>query len=113
VVGSESPTVGSVETDLIDALTHEDDQWLWEPVWSLNSKYPAFPTAEKVALVRRVVLGLVAQKRVTLWQGQWPSGISGPLSTQGIERIAVEDPPWSDPEGTDLRVIVQLAERAT
>ncbi len=109
-MASESPTAGSVEADLLDALTYEDDQWLWEPVWILNSKYPAFPTPEKIALARRVVLGLAAQSRVTLWRGQWPSGISGSLSDEDIERITVEDAPWSDPESTDLLIIIQLAE---
>jgi len=110
VVASDSPTPGPVEADLVDALTYEDDQWLWEPVWNLNAKYSAFPTAEKIVLARRVVPGLAAARRVTLWRGQWPSGISGPLSTSDIERITVEDPPWSNPEGTDLLVIIRLAE---
>jgi hypothetical protein len=104
------PTADSVEIDLIDALTYEDDKWLWEPVRTLNNKYPYIRTTEKVGLARQVVLRLAEQKRVTLWRGQWPSGISGPLSKADRERIAVEDSPWSDPEGTDLLVIIQLAQ---
>ena len=106
---SESPTPDSVEADLIDALTYEDDQWLWEPVWRLNGKYPDIPIADKVGVARQVVLGLAADERVILWRGEWPGGIAGPLGKEELERISTEDSPWSDPEGTDLRVIVQLA----
>jgi hypothetical protein len=53
VVASDSPDSESVEASLIGALTYEDDQWLWEPVWVLNTSHPDFPVAEKVGLVVR------------------------------------------------------------
>jgi hypothetical protein len=103
VVVSNSPTPESVEADLIDALTYEDDQWLWEPVWVLKNKHPDLPEAAKV--------GLADQRRVTLWRGQWPGGIVEPLSEADRDRIAVEEAPWSDPESTDLLVIIQIASK--
>jgi hypothetical protein len=94
-------------------LTSEDDQWLWEPVWTLNPEHPEAAEAEKVALVRQVVLGLAEQNRVTLWRGQWPDGIVEPLSDEGRERIATEVPPWNIPECTDQLVIIQIASKPT
>jgi hypothetical protein len=109
VVASDSPTPETVEADLFDVLTYEDDQWLWEPVWLLNGKYPNLPESEKVGLARQVVLGLAEQQRVTLWRGQWPGGIVEPLNEVDRQRIEGEEAPWTDPEGTDLQVIIQIA----
>ena len=108
-MASDPPNPESVEADLVDALTHEDDQWLWEPVWVLNSRYPDLPESEKVGLARHVVLGLAEQQRVTLWRGQWPGGIVEPLTEADRQRIEGEDAPWTDPEGTDLLVVIQIA----
>jgi hypothetical protein len=120
---AELPTSDAVKADLVEALTHEDDQWLWEPVWRLNTEYPDTPRAAQVGnfsdhlwgvsgdrrqgLVCEVVLGLESQHRVTLWQGQWPSGPTQPLSGENHQRILSEDAPWVDPEGTDLLVIIR------
>jgi hypothetical protein len=102
------PTVDSVEAELMDALKHEGDQWLWEPVWSLNRKCPDIVTNAKVGLVRHVVLGLESRDQVTLLRGEWPPGRTDPLSQVDHERILVEDPPWADPDGTDLLVVIRL-----
>jgi hypothetical protein len=108
-VASSLPTPESVEADLIDALTFEDDQWLWEPVWNLTSKYPELTESEKVALARQAVLGLAERGRVTLWRAQWADGIIGPLSDSDRDRIRTEIPPWTASESTDLQVIIQIA----
>ena len=108
-MAGDPPNPESVEADLIDALTHEDDQWLSEPVSLLNSKYPDLPELEKIELARQAVLGLVEQERVTLWRGQWPGGIVEPLTETDWQRIEGEEAPWTDPEGTDLLVVIQIA----
>ena len=79
-MASDSPTPETVEADLIDALTYEDDHWLWEPIWILSGRYPNLTESEKVGLARQVVLGLAQQQRVTLWKGQWPDGSVEPLT---------------------------------
>ena len=108
---TDGPTSESVKADLLEALTFEDDQWLWEPVWAINAKYPELQVAEKVGLARQVVLGLADQRRVTLWRGLWPGGTVEPLSEPDRFRIAVEEPPWYDPEATDLLVVIQIASK--
>jgi hypothetical protein len=113
LVASDLPTPESVQADLVDALTYEDDQWLWEPVWVLNAHYPDFPVVDKVGLVRRVVLGLANQGRLTLWKGDWTTGAAVPLSDPDRLRIEVEDAPWHDPQETDLAVVIRITSQLT
>ena len=60
------PSHETVQQELLHLLRYEDDQWLWEPVWELNTSYPDSPLVEKVALVRQVVEQLEAAGLVEL-----------------------------------------------
>jgi hypothetical protein len=60
-----------VTTWRVDALSYEDDQGLWEVVWSLSTdSSPSSP--EKVALARQVVFALLREGRLTLRTAPWP-----------------------------------------
>jgi hypothetical protein len=103
------PSQDEVIERLLDALRYEDDQWLWEIVWVMNTNHPDAPNADKVALARQVVLGLAKGQIVELWRGEWPNGAVALVNDEELERLQVEDPPWFDPEDADLLVVIRLS----
>jgi hypothetical protein len=48
---AELPVPGQVSERLLDALRHEDDQWLWELAWDLNAQVPGVG-AELLVVIR-------------------------------------------------------------
>jgi hypothetical protein len=92
---------------LLDDLSSADDQWLWEVVWHMNTHFPDVPGSEKIALARRVVLALSGRGEITLWRGEWPIGALTPLGSHDAHRLGFENPPWFDPEGSDLHVVIR------
>jgi hypothetical protein len=95
------------ESNLLDALRFEDDQWLWEVVWALNGRFPLHSLAERVAVAREVVLRLYRRGDVELWRGLWPDGAAEPLGPEAVGALAVEDLPWRDPEHAGILVVIR------
>jgi hypothetical protein len=96
-----------VESNLLDALRFEDDQWLWEVVWALNGRFPLRPLPEKVAVAREVVLRLCQRGDVELWRGLWPDGATEPLGPEAVNALTIEDLPWHDPEHAGTLVVIR------
>jgi len=108
VTDSTLPTVEEMSEQLQDALV-DADQWLWEPTWKLNQEFPAVDLADKVNLMRQVILSLTLQGTVELWRGQWPAGPVAPLSKEEMGKILAQDTPWHDPEQAELLVVIEAA----
>jgi hypothetical protein len=49
VPDDESFTAAATAACLLDDVTYEDDQGLWEIVWTLNGQFPDKPLARKIA----------------------------------------------------------------
>ena len=94
---------------LLDAVTYEIDQGLWEIVWTLNGLFPGEPLASKIGLAREAVRLLDA--KIELWRGAWPEGPLEPLTEAEADSLAADDLPWYNPEGASLLVWVRLADR--
>lgn len=107
------PSPAVVRRALLDDLRFEDDQYLWEVVWTLNAHSPDVPQSLKVELARAAVFGLLEDGEIELRKIMWPessdgqAGPSEPLSPEQVERLRSDDLPWFDPtNSTDLLVRV-------
>lgn len=90
--------------ELLDELRHEDDQGLWEVVWSLNTMSPDVELSSKIALARSVVVELLSDGLIELRQIEWPSHGGRLLTEDQLRQLRQDDVPWHDPEATDLLV---------
>jgi hypothetical protein len=100
------PEPAEVRAYLLDALHFEDDQGLWEPVWWLNTRSPDLDRASKVSLVRSVVLSLLEEGLIELRRTTSPPDEGTPVTRDELDRLRSGDPPWYDPERTDLLVTI-------
>ena len=93
-----------MRSELLDDLRYEDDQGLWEVVWTLNTRCPEVDLASKIALARTVVFSLFEDGLVELRQGGWPHNEGAALTEREIARLRHDDTPWNGPLETDLLV---------
>ncbi len=107
---TELPSAAEVRRSLVDDLHHEDDQGLWEVVWSLNSACPDASQGRKIALAKQVVFGLLSDGLIELRRAVWPSRDGPLLSDVEIARLHHDDVPWFDPANS-ADLLVQVSER--
>lgn len=103
------PTSPSIEAYLLDVLTYEDDQWLWEVVWHLNAEFPEESLTAKVRLARQTVLAMQRDGRIVLWRGEWPSGAVEPLTPEAVVQLLTDNLPWFNPQHASCLVVIGLA----
>lgn len=106
------PSSELIKSALLDALLYEDDQWLWEPVWGLNSTHPGVTVEAKVAVVRVVVQELLDEGLVSLYLSPgWPTEGVLPLTSAEIATLAGDSAVWSDPTTAAMLVQIKLTNR--
>jgi hypothetical protein len=69
------PSPDALRTDLLDSLTYEGAQGLWEVAWRLDCSpgQPESVIAKKVELARHVTLELLEQGQIEVWlMNSWP-----------------------------------------
>jgi hypothetical protein len=109
VPDDESFTAAATAAFLLDDVTYEDDQGLWEIVWTLNGQFPDKPLACKVELAREAVRLL--GPKIELWRGRWPEGPLEPLTEAEADSLVADDLPWYDPERASQLIWVRLPGR--
>jgi hypothetical protein len=69
------PSPDALRADLLDSLSCEGSQGLWEVAWRLDCSpgQPASVIAKKVELARRVTLDLLERGEIEVWlMDSWP-----------------------------------------
>ena len=108
----EFPSSELIKSALLDALRYEDDQWLWEPVWVLNSSHPGVSTDAKIKAVRVVVQELLDEGLVSLYlSAGWPTEGVRPLTSAEMVTVAGDSAVWSDPTVAAMLVQIKLMNR--
>jgi len=105
------PSADALRADLLDSLTYEGAQALWEVAWRLDCSLgqPASVIAAKVELARRVTLGLLERGEIEVWLiDSWPPASYTPVAAGEFLTEQVDDLLWFAPDTARLLYEVRL-----
>ena len=87
-------------TDILAVIRDQanDDLFgLYEIIWSLNTRYPEVPEAQKVAASIPVLESLVDSSEIILFRSRWATSAHAPVSREEAMNLVRDPASWKPP----------------
>jgi hypothetical protein len=110
---SSDASADALRADLLDGLTHEGVQALWEVAWRLDCSpgQPASVVAAKVERARRVTLQLLERGDIEIWlMNSWPPSACTPVALADFVIEQLDDLLWFAPDRASRLYEIRLRE---
>ena len=92
------------------ALAQRGEMWLWEPVTTLNTEFPASLPEARVGLARRIFFDMHRQGMIQFWVADaWPPTTYAPLPDPQVDLLRDDDDLWKDAASASLLIAVRPA----
>jgi hypothetical protein len=111
---SSDSSADAMRADLLDSLTDQGVQALWEVAWRLDCSpgQPASLVASKVERARRVTLELLECGDIEIWlMNSWPPSAYTPVALADFLIEQVDDLLWFAPDRASRLYEIRLCER--
>jgi hypothetical protein len=104
------PTEQAFGRRIQTVLAQRGEMWLWEPVTTLATEYPASLPEARVGLAKRIFFDMHRQGMIKFWVADaWPPTSSAPLPDTQVDLLRDDDDLWKDPASASLIVAVRPA----